>query len=510
LVIALAALSSSLGLVTVGASPPAFADSTTLNGSGSSFAAPAVETWTAAVKSPPYSLTLNYTSSSSGQGRYEFSTGTVDFAVSDTGYVAGQVGTTPPSFAFKFIPITAAGVAFMYNVPGLTKNLQLSSYSACAVLTGAVTEWDDPVIKADNPGVALPHVTIRPVTESDTAGTNYVLEEWCIDTQPALWQKFAQQQASQSGGPSCGVPISANAPTSNWPCIHPNGLDESSTTAVAGDIVGNAGAIGAVQMQYAVDAGFGGSDPSKGVASVKNASGDYTLPKPVNVASALAYATQQPDGTHTLNFNGAGPNVYNPSTYSYLLTPSTGWASAKGATLSAFVNYVLTLGQQKAPSINYATLGLSLERYGVDTVKQNVPGAVDPTAAESAAYSCGDLTPADVQAGKTTPTCGVTNAGATQPISQTASNSSGSGAGGSGAGGSGAGSSGSGAGGSASGSGGSGTGVDPGVSLSGSTNPLAFTGGQPGPTAAAGAALAVIGWAVRRRLLRRRIPERAR
>ncbi len=68
---------------------------------------------------------------------------------------------------------------------------------------------------------------------------------------------------------------------------------------------------------------------------MQNASGDFTTPSPVDVASALAYATQQSDGTHVLDFNGLGPNVYNPSTYSYLLTPTTGWAAAKGATVSA-------------------------------------------------------------------------------------------------------------------------------------------------------------------------------
>ena len=142
---------------------------------------------------------------------------------------------------------------------------------------------------------------------------------------------------------------------------------------------------------------------------MQNASGKFTLPTPVDVASALAYATQLPDGTHKLDFNGLGPNVYNPSTYSYLLTPTKGWATAKGATMSQFVNYVLTLGQQAAPKFGYASLGLSLERYGIDQVIANVPGAVDPTAAESAAYACGDLTPTEVQAGQTTPTCGVTN-----------------------------------------------------------------------------------------------------
>ena len=56
-------------------------------GNGSSFAAPAVNIWTDAVGQAPYNLTVNYTSSSSGQGRYEFTNGTVDYAVSDTGYV---------------------------------------------------------------------------------------------------------------------------------------------------------------------------------------------------------------------------------------------------------------------------------------------------------------------------------------------------------------------------------------------------------------------------------------
>ena len=147
------------------------------------------------------------------------------------------------------------------------------------------------------------------------------------------------------------------------------------------------------------------------MALVKNASGDYTSPSPVDVASALAYATQLPNGTHQLDFGGIGPHVYNPSTYSYLLTPTTGWSPSKGDTLSQYVNYSLTLGQQKAPSFQYASLGLSLEQYGIKTVQANVPGAVAPTAAESQAYSCGDLTPTEVQAGQTTPTCGVTQYG---------------------------------------------------------------------------------------------------
>ena len=127
-----------------------------INGTGSSFAAPAIETWVNHVQSAPYSLQIRYTSTSSGQGRFEFTGQTTDWAVSDIGYV-GATDNQPPSFPFNFIPITAGGIAFMYHVPGLSKELQLSSRTACALLTGGIKNWDDPNLAADNPGVTLPN-----------------------------------------------------------------------------------------------------------------------------------------------------------------------------------------------------------------------------------------------------------------------------------------------------------------------------------------------------------------
>jgi phosphate transport system substrate-binding protein len=473
-----------------------------LNGTGSSFAAPALENFDNSVSVAPYSLNVNYSSSSSGQGRLEFTNQTTNFAASDIAYGLGSTDTQSPTFPFIYVPITAGGIAFMYNIPGLTKTLQLSSYSACAILTGGITNWNDPSIAKDNPGVTLPNLAIRPVTESDSAGTNYVLEEWCIDEQPAIWSAFANHETTQSGGPTDGVAISPSAPNSNWPGL-PNGLDQQSTAGVAGNVATNAGAIGAVQVKYATDLGFSASTPAKGVASVLNASGKYTQPTPVDVASALAYATQLDNGTHQLDFNGVGPNVYNPSTYSYLLAKTTGSDPTLGAVLSGYVNYALTLGQQASPSFGYASLGLSLEQYGVKAVLANVPGAVAVTAAENKAYACGDLTPTEVAAGQTTPTCGVTNATAPAPTansghatgsSSTTSTAAAAAANKATTAGS--------SGGSGSGSGGSGAAVDPSVSLSGGTG-LAFTGNNPVPLAVLGAILVLGAWMVRRRLLRR-------
>jgi hypothetical protein len=204
------------------------------------------------------------------------------------------------------------------------------------------------------------------------------------------------------GVPPSGVPISATTAGTNWEAPG-NGYDEQSTSAVASNVASDSGAIGFVEENYAADEGFTGSNPAKTVAGVENASGDFTLPTPVDAASALAYATTQSDGLIQFDFDGLGPNVYNPSTVTYLLTPTTGWSSSKGDTMSQFLNFALTLGQQVALKIGYASLGQNLEQHGLDTVQADIPGAVPETPAEVAVC---DLTISEVQAGATTPTCG--------------------------------------------------------------------------------------------------------
>jgi hypothetical protein len=160
------------------------------------------------------------------------------------------------------------------------------------------------------------------------------------------------------------------------------------------------------------------------------------------------------------------------------------------------------LGQQKSPGFGYASLGLSLEQYGIKAVLAAVPGAVAVTAAEQKGFACGDLTPTEVAAGQTTATCGVVQATAPPPgangghatgssttSSSTAAAKNSAAAvlstGGSGGG------------------GGTGAGVDPSVSLSSGTG-LAFTGGNPIPLVVVGGSLFFGAMITRRRLLQGR------
>lgn len=364
-----------LTLAAVPAAPPAAAASA-LIGSGSSFAGIELQEWSKNVGSPPYNLNVNYQSSSSGQGRQNFRDKVVDFAVTDIRYNKFDVNPPDPA-TFDYIPVTAGGVAFMYNLKahglGTTgKPLQLSSLTVCGIFTGAIPFWDDAAIAADNPGVTLPHVPVTPVVRSDPAGTNYVLEEYCIQLHNDLYSRFA---AAVSKATSTDYP---DEPTSNWPILSPivaaQGSEGAADSVAA---VNNDGYITAVESGYATQRRFP-------VAAVKNDTGAYVAPSDAAVATALSYATQQSDGTHVLNFKPGDAAAYNPSTYSYLLVRLDGSDAAKGAAATSFAEYCLTIGQSHAAQLSYASIGRNLILYGLDRLKA-VPGYVPPTADEIAA-----------------------------------------------------------------------------------------------------------------------------
>jgi ABC-type phosphate transport system substrate-binding protein len=377
----LATACAALGVVTTA---PAATAASPLIGSGSSFAGIELQEWSKDVASPPYNLNVNYQSSSSGQGRQNFRDKVVDFAVTDIRYNKFDVNPPDPA-TFDYIPVTAGGVAFMYNLKaqgfGTTgKPLQLSSLTVCGIFTGAIPYWDDPAIAADNPGVTLPHVPVTPVVRADPAGTNFVLEEYCIQLHNDLYSRFA---AAVSKATSTDYP---DEPTSNWPILSPivaaQGSEGAADSVAA---VNNDGYITAVETGYATQRHFP-------VAAVKNDTGAYVTPTDAAVATALSFATQQPDGTHVLNFQPHSAAAYNPSTYSYMLVRLTGADAAKGAAITSFAEFCLTIGQSHASQLSYASIGRNLILYGLDRLKA-VPGYVPPSADEIAAIPAVDTAP---------------------------------------------------------------------------------------------------------------------
>ena len=244
------------------------------------------------------------------------------------------------------------------------RNLKLSSASLAGIFTGTITYWDNPLIKADNPGVNFPHIPVHPVGRSDGSGTSYQFSAYLAFMQPAATHAYCGR---------LGLPATC-LPTSQWPNA-PGMTLQNGSDGVANYVTAsyNNGAIGYAEYAYWVER-------NAPVASVKNQSGNYVQPTAVNDAVALTKALINPD--HTQNLYGVyvnpDPRTYPISSYSYMIVPTNDVRPmdvGKGATLSRFILYFLCQGQQEAQPLGYSPLPPNLVDLGI-SVNNAIPGGV--------------------------------------------------------------------------------------------------------------------------------------
>jgi len=362
-------------------------------GGGSSFAALEIDQWRANTARSPFNLNVNYVAQGSSFGRQEFIANNLDFGASDIIFQGNEpqqlqqssrCGGQPLANCFVYVPVSAGGVSFMYNLVGSNgqrlSNLNLTRNAACEIFTGAITKWNDPRLVQTNPELAGFNQDIIPVIRSDGAGESYVLSQYCIAVDPGDWQAFIQERLRDDPSDTQGTPFAAGQPTSNWPegwgraQAVPNG---DGVANVVADPEAGQNAITYTAAGYAVVRSFP-------VASVQNAAGVFTQPDDLNVNVALGYATPQNDpgtntvGTFAIAFNGPDPRAYFPSTYSYVLAQTGGFNAAKGAALGQFLCYAISTGQEIAPLLKYARLSSPIVQIAINAIA-HIPGAPPPS-----------------------------------------------------------------------------------------------------------------------------------
>ena len=361
-----------------------------ISGAGSTWSYNAIHDWITDVAQ--FGMTINYADVGSTTGRSDFAQGTVDWAASEIPYGV-QDGTNydpPPQRGYAYMPDTAGGTTFMYNLMIGTQrvtNLRLSGKVIAGIFTNQITMWNDPQIAADNPGLTLPAIRIIPVVRSDGSGATADFTQWMLATQPSYWNAYCQ-----------AVGRNPCTQTSTYP-VQPG----TAMVGQAGDLgvsgyVSQAqanGAIGYVEFSYALETGFP-------VALVLNAAGYYTEPTAENVAVSLLQAQINTDKgsadylTENLSgvYSDTDPRTYELSSYSYMILPtdsSSGFTSAKGDTLGAFGNYLLCQGQQQVDQLGYSALPINLVQDGYAQLQQ-IPGNQVPTATSSFIQSCNNPT----------------------------------------------------------------------------------------------------------------------
>jgi phosphate transport system substrate-binding protein len=346
-----------------------------ISGEGSSWAAGAIDDMRVSVKQ--FGITVDYNPSGSTAGRKNFLNGTVDFAASDIPFQFhpedGSAPENPAPGSYAYIPVTAGGTSFMYNLKingQRVTNLRLSGENVAKIFTGAITTWNDPALKVDNPGLALPARKIVPVVRSDGSGSSAQFTRWMINRHGGIWNDYCRRSGR---APACGY-------TSFYPTV-PGMIAQSGDLGVSAYVAQSfaEGAIGYVNYSYALSSRFP-------VAKVLNTAGYYTEPTPNNVAvsllkarintdaSSTEYLTQQLDGVYA----DTDPRNYPLSSYSYFILPTKvrgQFNEAKGKTLGAFAYYAMCQAQQKSASLGYSPMPINLVQASFDQIRK-IPGVV--------------------------------------------------------------------------------------------------------------------------------------
>ncbi|HWX44236.1 MAG TPA: phosphate ABC transporter substrate-binding protein PstS [Solirubrobacteraceae bacterium] len=309
--------------------------SATISGAGSTFAAPVYEQWGS--PSSGLGLTVNYQAVGSGAGITALEGKTVDFGASDPPLKAeeetalGKVGEPVQ------IPMFLGAITVSYNLPGVKTGLKLDGTTVADIYLGKIKTWDDPAIKALNPGVSLPSTAITVIHRSDSSGTSAGFTGFLAAVDPEWLKKV---------GPASKEPA--------WP----TGTGAKGNAGVAGAVAQTTGAIGYVEQAYALQHNFT-------YASVKNKAGNF-------VAPSLASTTAAAEGIvvpANLGFkikNPSSPQAYPITSQTFIMVYKDmckagvpgGKAAAEGVV--KFLNYGLGAGQAILSKADYAALPASI------------------------------------------------------------------------------------------------------------------------------------------------------
>ena len=174
------------------------------SGAGASTQEQSMQAWIASFQNQHPNVTVNYDPSGSGAGRTQFLAGGVLWAGTDNvlteDEVAQSLAVCGPEGSID-LPVYISAIAVAFNVPGVD-SLNLSSDNIAKLFTGEITNWNDPAIAADNPGVTLPDLAVTPVHRSDSSGTTNNFISWLHATAPVAFPHSASSTWPLEGGES--------------------------------------------------------------------------------------------------------------------------------------------------------------------------------------------------------------------------------------------------------------------------------------------------------------------
>jgi phosphate transport system substrate-binding protein len=297
-----------------------------LNAAGATFPYPIYSKWFDVYHQKDPNVQINYQSIGSGGGIRQLLAGTVDFGASDGPMTDDQLKEA--KFKILHFPTVLGAVIPIYNISGVSGELNFTQKALAGIYLGTITKWNDPEIAKANSGVNLPAADIVVVHRADGSGTSYIFTDFLSKASDDWKNKVGKGTSVQ------------------WPV----GLGGKGNEGVAGLVKQTPNSVGYVELIYAVQNAitFG---------KVQNASGKFVKADLAGVtAAASAAAKDIPDDFRVSITNQSGPTVYPISSFTWLLIPAQISDAAKRDAIKGFLKWMLTDGQGYNEGLAYARL----------------------------------------------------------------------------------------------------------------------------------------------------------
>lgn len=320
----------------------ASAGSLTITGAGATFPFPLYSKWFYDYAFVDPSVKFNYQSIGSGGGIAQITAKTVDFGASDAILNDEQFGKAP---GIQMFPTVAGAEVLAYNLLGadgkpMTAALKLPHTAVADIFLGKIVKWNDPVLQQANLDVQLPNKDIIVVHRSDGSGTTYIFTDYLAKVSPEWKEKVGT-----------GTSV-------KWPA----GLGGKGNEGVSGTVAQNDGAIGYVELAYALQNKLAFALP-------QNKAGEYVNPGagPESVQSAMTdFGTNLGDKLAVSIVDAPGKGSYPIAGYTYLLLYMDQQDCLKASKLVAFIKWAQTEGAKSAAELKYVPLPGDVKKQVLD------------------------------------------------------------------------------------------------------------------------------------------------
>jgi phosphate transport system substrate-binding protein len=317
-------MNSRIAVLAIAAVLGTSAQAAEITGAGASFVFPAMSKWSADYNAATKHR-VNYQSIGSGGGIAQIKAATVDFGSSDAPLKPEDLAA---SGLYQF-PSVSGGVVPVVNIPGLEAGkIRFTGPILADIFLGKITNWNDPVIAAVNPGLTLPDLRITVVHRSDGSGTTFnwvnYLSKVSVD-----WREKVGEGTSV-----------------RWPV----GVGGKGNEGVAAYTKQIKGAIGYVELSYALV-------NKLNYAAVRNRAGNFIVPSNESIAAAAASADWASAKDFSLVITDApGADAYPISATNFILMQKNPKKAENNQQAIDFFTWVYANGDEAATKLGYVPL----------------------------------------------------------------------------------------------------------------------------------------------------------